>query len=135
VSRRTARGATLPAAFAEAAAAVFRLLVDPARVDPFEVREVRAHGPTPEVLLERWIDECLYVHEVEGFAPRRVEFVVFRADAGGGEPLRLHALVHGEPWTAGHGPAPERAGLARDPADPVAIARDAEGWEVSLAVR
>jgi len=49
-------------------------------------------------LLRRWLDECLYVHEVEGFACRSIEFAVFEAaSSAGAEPLRLHAFLHGEP--------------------------------------
>ena len=63
-----------------------------------EVREVRAHGPDQAALLRRWLEECLYVHEVEGFACRSIEFAVFQdAPAAGGEPLRLHAFLRGEP--------------------------------------
>ena len=45
-----------------------------------------------------WLNECLYVLDVEGFVPRRVEFTIFALDAAaaGGEPLRLHCRLHGE---------------------------------------
>jgi SHS2 domain-containing protein len=93
-----ADGPTLPEAFSRIALALFAAAVDPASVDETEVREVRAHGPDPAALLRRWLDECLYVHEVEGFACRSLEFTVFEAaSSAGAEPLRLHALLHGEP--------------------------------------
>jgi SHS2 domain-containing protein len=93
-----ADGPTLPDAFSRIALALFAAAVDPASVDETEVREVRAHGPDPAALLRRWLDECLYVHEVEGFACRSIEFAVFEAaSAAGAEPLRLHAFLHGEP--------------------------------------
>jgi SHS2 domain-containing protein len=89
---------TLPDAFARIALALFAAVVDPASVDEGEVREVRAHGAGVPALLRRWLEECLYVHEVEGFACRSIEFVVFdTAPTAGGEPLRLHALLRGEP--------------------------------------
>jgi SHS2 domain-containing protein len=89
---------TLPDAFARIALALFAAVVDPASVEEAEVREVRAHGPGVPALLRRWLEECLYVHEVEGFACRSIEFVVFdAAPAAGGEPLRLHAFLRGEP--------------------------------------
>ena len=92
-----AAGSTLREAFANAALAVLGLAVDPASVKEREVREVRAHGTTAEALLIQWISECLYVHEVEGFVSRRVDFVVFDTEPKpGGEPLRLHGLLHGE---------------------------------------
>jgi len=92
---------TLPEAFSRIALALFAAAVDPASVDETEVREVRAHGPDPAALLRRWLDECLYVHEVEGFACRSIEFAVFEAaSSAGAEPLRLHAFLHGEPIDA-----------------------------------
>ena len=92
------RGASLPEAFAQVAQGVFALLVDPAEVEERDTREVRAHGTVPETLLVNWLNECLYVLDVEGFLPRRIEFTVFALDAGapGGEPLRLHCRLHGE---------------------------------------
>jgi len=89
---------TLPEAFAEIALGLFAAAVDPALVDEAEVREVRAHGTGIPGLLRRWLEECLYVHEVEGFVCRSIEFVVFdAAPSPGGEPLRLHAFLRGEP--------------------------------------
>ena len=87
------RGATLPEAFAQVA-----LVADPASVEERDAREVRAHGTAPERLLVNWLNECLYVMDVEGFVPRRVEFSMFALDAGaqGGEPLRLYSRLHGE---------------------------------------
>ena len=77
-------GPTLGAAFAEAATGVFARVLDPASVDARDSREVRAQGNPVEALLVTWINECLYVHEIEGFAVRRVE--VDTCDGG---------LVHG----------------------------------------
>jgi len=94
--------ATLPDAFARIALALFTAAVDPASVDEAEVREVRAHGAGVPALLRRWLEECLYVHEVEGFACRSIEFVVFDASpTAGGEPVRLHAFLRGEPVESG----------------------------------
>ena len=92
------RGASLPEAFAQVALGVFALLADPAAVEERDAREVRAHGTVPETLLVNWLNECLYVLDVEGFVARRVEFTIFALDpaAPGGEPLRLHSRLHGE---------------------------------------
>jgi len=92
------RGATLAEAFAQVALGVFALLADPASVEERDAREVRAHGTVPETLLVNWLNECLYVLDVEGFVPRRVEFTIFALDAtaAGGEPLRLYCRLHGE---------------------------------------
>lgn len=92
-----AAGATLEEVFVRAALGVLALAVDPESVQARDVREVRAHGRTPEALLAHWIGECLYVHEVEGFVCRRLELAVFDPEPRpGGEPLRLHSFVHGE---------------------------------------
>ena len=88
---------TLPDAFARIALSLFAAAVDPASVDETEVREVRAHGVGIPALLRRWLEECLYVHEVEGFACRSIEFTVFEiSPSAGGEALRLHAILRGE---------------------------------------
>lgn len=81
---------TLAEAFAQAALGVLALIVPPEDVEPRERREVRAAGDSPETLLIEWINECLYVHEVEGFAVRRAEVVAMTAST-------VHGLLHGEP--------------------------------------
>ena len=92
------RGANLPEAFTQVALGVLALLVDPAAVEERDASEVRAHGAAPETLLVNWLNECLYVLDVEGFVARRVEFTIIALDPGapGGEPLRLHSRLHGE---------------------------------------
>jgi len=94
----TGRGPTLQEAFAQVGLGVLALTVDPASVEERETRAVRAHGVDPVDLLVNWLNECLYVLDVEGFVARRVEFVTFvlNGSALGGEPLRLHCLLHGE---------------------------------------
>jgi SHS2 domain-containing protein len=91
------RGDTAAEAFAQTARGVFALIVDPATVEERERREVRAHGESLEALLVAWINECLYVHEVEGFVARDVRLEVFETQPlAGGEPLRLHSFLLGE---------------------------------------
>jgi SHS2 domain-containing protein len=92
------RGGNLPEAFAQVALGVFALVADPASVEERDAREVRAHGTAPETLLVNWLNECLYVLDVEGFVARRVEWSLFALDtaAPGGEPLRLYCRLHGE---------------------------------------
>jgi SHS2 domain-containing protein len=93
-----ARGPSLPKAFTRIALMLFDAVVDPATVRDVEVREVRAHGGGLSALLRQWLEECLYVHEVEGFACRAIDFAVFEATPrAGGESVRLHALLRGEP--------------------------------------
>lgn len=60
-------------AFAQTALGVLALIVNPAEVEPREQREVRAQADSEDALLVAWINECLYVHEIEGFVASRVE--------------------------------------------------------------
>ena len=93
----SARGATAAEAFVQTARGVFALIVDPETVEGREAREVRAHGESLEALLVAWINECLYVHEVEGFVAGDVRLEVFETTPlAGGEPLRLHSFLLGE---------------------------------------
>lgn len=82
-------GPTRPAAFEQAALGVFALIVAPDDVTPVETREVRAQGDSPEDLLVNWLDGCLYVHEIEGFAIRSVEVTTLEA-------ATVHGLLRGE---------------------------------------
>jgi SHS2 domain-containing protein len=88
------RGPTRGEAYAQATLGVFALIVDPGQVQARERREVRAQADTPEALLVAWIDECLYVHEIEGFVVRAVELTTC-TDA------LAHGLLHGEPLDSG----------------------------------
>lgn len=128
-----ATAASLREVFVETALKVFALAVDPAEVEEREVREVRAHGATPEGLLLHWIGECLYVHEVEGFVARAIELTVFdTAREAGGEPLRLHAFLRGEELEPGrHRP---RLGLESARPARVSLETPAGGYEVRLTV-
>ncbi len=60
-------GRDLPACFRQCALGVFNLIVPLAAVEPVEDREVAAQGDSPDVLLVNWINECLYLHDIEGF--------------------------------------------------------------------
>jgi len=83
-------GTSRAGAFAQAALGVLALTVAPDGVRARETREVRAQGDGPETLLVNWINECLYVHEIEGFAVQRVD-VDTLSDAV------IHGVLHGEP--------------------------------------
>lgn len=85
----TAWAPTLAEAFGQAALGVLALVVAPDDVQPKQAREVRAQGESTEELLVNWVNECLYVHEIEGFAVRTVEVTAL---TGG----RVHGLLHGE---------------------------------------
>jgi SHS2 domain-containing protein len=92
-----ADGPTLEACFRQCALAVFNLIVPLDAVVPVEEREVGAQGDTPDTLLVNWINELLYLHDVEGFAVRDVELPQL---AG----TRLHARLTGEPVDPGRHP-------------------------------
>lgn len=83
-------GPTLAACFRQCALGVFNLIVPLEAVVPAESREVGAQGETPEALLVNWINELLYLHDVEGFAVRDVEMPRT-------EGPRIHARLTGEP--------------------------------------
>ena len=87
-------GSTLSEAFAQATLGVFALIVDPESTEPRESREVRAQGETREALLVNWLNECLYVHDIEAFVANRIEFLVFEA-------TRVHARLWGEELNPG----------------------------------
>jgi SHS2 domain-containing protein len=123
----------MPAAFAQAALTIGAEAFDPEAIEEREVREVRAHGPTPEALFVHWINECLYVHEVEGFAWRRIDFAVFDTEPrAGAEPMRLHSLLHGESLEAG-GP-PIRGTMPSISAGTVSLRTLGDEFELSIAV-
>jgi SHS2 domain-containing protein len=82
-------GGTRAQAFAQAALGVFALIVTPEEVAEHEHREVRAQADSPERLLVAWINECLYVHEIEGFVVRRVEVDACTETV-------VHGVLHGE---------------------------------------
>ena len=83
-------GRTRADAFAQVTLGVCALLVSPEQLEPRERREVRAQAEAPESLLVAWIDECLYVHEIEGFVARSVEMTVCTDTLA-------HGVLHGEP--------------------------------------
>jgi SHS2 domain-containing protein len=118
-------GGSLAAAFAEAALAAFALIVDPAEVDPAETREVRAQADGRDALLVAWINECIYVHEIEGFVVRRVE--VDRSDGD-----VVHGVLHGETFDRER----HRPGTLVKAATfhGVSVAEQAGGWDVRLVL-
>jgi SHS2 domain-containing protein len=123
----------MPLAFAEAAMIIGATAFDPHAVGEHEVREVRAHGPTSEALFAQWINECRYVHEVEGFAWTRIEFAVFDAEPrAGAEPMRLHSFLHGEPIEASV--SPPRGAMPSISIGAVSIRAVGAEFELSIAV-
>ena len=108
-------GATRAQALAQATLGVFALIVMPAEVEPRERREVRAQADGAEALLVAWIDECLYVHDIEGFVVHDVELSVCTDTLA-------HGVLHGEPLD----PARHRVGT---------VVKGATYHDVKVAVR
>jgi SHS2 domain-containing protein len=88
--RLTAWGEDLPECLRQCALGVFALITPTGSVRPLDGREVAARGASPETLLASWLEECLYVHAVEGFLVAEVG----RPEAQG---ARVHAVLWGEP--------------------------------------
>src|SRR5262249_30953846 len=129
-----ARGPSLPEAFSRIALMLFAAVVDPATVRDVDVREVRAHGSGLSALLRPWLEGSLYVHQGEGFACRTIDFAVFEATPrAGGEPVRLHAVLGGEPLDPErHQPRAAVRGVSREG---VLVERDGDGWRPALGSR
>jgi SHS2 domain-containing protein len=118
-------GPTRGEAFAQATLGVFALLVAPDDVQVREHREVRAQADGPEALLVAWIDECLYVHEIEGFVVQAVELTTCTDTLA-------HGLLHGEPLD----PARHRVGTVVKGATyhRVSVELRGKAWEVRIIV-
>lgn len=116
-------GPTLEAAFRQTGLGLFALMVEPSSIKEAESREVRAQGDTPEALLVNWLNDCLYLHDVEGFVARRIDFAVF-------EERRLHSLLWGEEVD----PARHRLGTVVKAATyhQLTIRQANGGWEIRV---
>jgi SHS2 domain-containing protein len=86
-------GPSRAVAVAQLTLGVFSLIAAPGSVEVRERREVRAQAEGPEALLVTWVDECLYVHEIEGFVVHEVEMTVCTDTLA-------HGYLHGEPLDA-----------------------------------
>lgn len=64
--------------FEEAARALFDIITDLAKVEAHQQREIAVQGAGLEELLVAWLNELLYVHEVEGLLFR--DFCVAEID-------------------------------------------------------
>ena len=116
-------GATLDGAFRQTGLGLFALIVDPESVKEQESREVRAQGDTRESLLVNWLNDCLYLHDVEGFVARRIDFAIF-------EGRRLHSILWGEEVD----PARHRCGTVVKAATyhQLTIRPATGGWEIRV---
>ena len=83
------KGRDVAQLFARSGAALADLLYDPALVEEALRRSVRLHEKDPDVLLVRWLNELLYLREVEEFLWKRIEVEM-------DEEGRLEAALAGE---------------------------------------
>jgi SHS2 domain-containing protein len=85
-----AEGVTLAEAFANAATAMYSIMVHLDRVSERVQRPVRVEARNAEGLLTAWLLELLFITEVEGLVFRRF-------DVREASPRHLAAVAHGEP--------------------------------------
>jgi SHS2 domain-containing protein len=84
-----AYGADLSQAFANAARALFSLMVEPKSVRETLSRDIELSAPDEESLLVEWLNELIYLFDTENILFRRFE--VSELDSG-----RLRARGYGE---------------------------------------
>lgn len=84
-----AEGSTLDEAFAQTALGMFSLMVDLGQIHQNEVRNVSAEAPDIESLLVSWLNELIYLFDVEGLLFSRVDIRSLT-------PIRLEAKCYGE---------------------------------------
>lgn len=84
-------GPDLAGAFGQALLGVFHLIVPVEAVEPREEREVSTRGDGLEALLVNFVNEGLYLHDIEGFVVAAV------ADVTVDEGL-VHGRLLGEPF-------------------------------------
>jgi SHS2 domain-containing protein len=82
-------GPDLPACFRQCGLGVLNLMVPLGSVRPEESREVAAWGESNEALLVNWVNELIYLHDVEGFVVHDLQV----ADLGSG---RVRSVLVGE---------------------------------------
>ena len=79
----------LPGCFRQALRGLFSLIVPLDSVRPVETRELAAQGEPVDALLVQWLNEAIYLHDIEGF-------VLHDLDPPEVGPARVHALLRGE---------------------------------------
>jgi SHS2 domain-containing protein len=84
-----AYGADLKQAFANAARALFSLIIEPESVGETQSWDIELKAPDEESLLVEWLNELIYLFDTENMLFRRFEL----NELGGG---RLRARAYGE---------------------------------------
>ena len=109
--------------FAAAGAILGELMYDPDPVAERETREVALEAASPEELLVRWLNELIYLREVDDFLWKTVEVEA-------GEGTRLAATLRGEVFQDGkHVP---RGGLKAATYHQLRISREGDAWSARI---
>jgi SHS2 domain-containing protein len=109
--------------FAAAGAILGELMYDPDPVVERESREVALEAASPEELLVRWLNELIYLREVDDFLWKTVEVEA-------GEGTRLAATLRGEVFRPGkHVP---RGGLKAATYHQLRISREGDAWSARI---
>jgi SHS2 domain-containing protein len=82
-------GSTREEAFANAARALFNLIVDLDAIETHDEVTLQIQGPDPESLLVNWLSELLYLHDAEDWLFRDFEIQHLQDDS-------MSALARGE---------------------------------------
>ncbi len=88
-----AYGKTLEEAFAHAAYAVTRIMVDYTKVKSAVTKKIKARGKDKEALLYNYIEELIFLLDAEDFVTHKVQFLEIKKDAEG---MHLEAELHGD---------------------------------------
>ncbi len=116
-------GIDLADLLAAAGVALADLITDPAQVEARNTRTISLEAPSAEELLVRWLNELIFVREVEEFLWRTVEVQVE------GE-TRLRATLHGETYRPGKHAV--RTGLKAATYHQLAITRAPGAWKARV---
>jgi SHS2 domain-containing protein len=118
-----ARADSLEELFAQAAAALVSIALDPSGARGLECRELAVRGPDLEELLVNWLNEVLWLLDGCGFAP--ASFNVLEIHGGG-----LRAAVSGEPRDGAR--HPPRIVVKAATFHQLRLARDGNGWTAEV---
>ena len=119
----TGRGASIEEAFAQAAAAMFAIMVEPQTVHPADQIKVDFEEDDVEFALVRWLNALLAQARERGIVLCRFEL---HRDGD-----RWQGLARGEPWRDSHARGTEVKGATLTA---LAVRQDEQGWEARCVV-
>jgi len=125
--RLIAVGRTLEDALATTAEALFHVIAGESEVVPGRRVPVRVEAPDLESLVVEWLNELVYICDVEGVLLKGFEVEI----TGGGEgPYRLQAVGYGEDVDPGrHGPLKDVKAATYHG---LRIERDGDRWSIEV---